>query len=356
MQLIKNILISIFIFTGCTVLAELGLSSFYDFPNGYFVAVPETGFTWEKDTVARKGINHDAHVHFDHLGSRSTSDLNRKEKAIIAIGGSTTACYSLDQNKTWTALLEEKLGEEYWVGNFGKPGSFSSHHVLQLEEITTYHDLPNIERVIIMMGVNDFSASLTDPSKYIGLSNFDIKINAFKSIPDSVLPWHRALTLAKLFKKAKDNVIKSYNRKTHREVLEECRQCRLETKEINQLPDLTKALDFYENNTMKMIQFAKRKNVEITFISQAVLWNKNLSQEEKNIVYSCIPKQGNHYSVAALVEGMQLFNKRLEKVCLRENIPFIWNDLPSSSSYFFDDYHYTEKGAEVVAESLFQKL
>lgn len=356
MMFLKNLLLSLFVFLLMICISELILSSFYNFPQGYFIATPNTEFIWKKDTLVKKGINHNAHVVFDNYGGRSISNPKTKKKAIIAIGGSTTACYSLDQQKMWTTLIEKNLGEDYWVGNFGKPGSFSSHHILQLEKIIKYKGLPKIDKIIIMMGKNDISASLINEEKYLNLSDFETKINAFKHLPDSTVPFYRQLTIAKLYKRAKHNIIRTFRRKNHGEELLECQKARQLTKEIDQLPDLSAALAFYEKNSLELIKIAKSENIPIIFISQAVLWNKNLAVEDSKLICSYIRNKGIHYSDSALAKGMELFNKRLEKVCISEGVPFIWNNIVSNSTNFFDDCHYTEIGAERTAEQILNGL
>ena len=50
------------------------------------------------------------------------------------------------------------------------------------------------------------------------------------------------------------------------------------------------------------------------------------------------------YSIEALEKGMHMINKRLEEVCEREGVKFIWNNVPSNANNFIDDSHYTIAG------------
>lgn len=356
MKLLKNILFYLVIFTILLVLAEEALSSFYKFPNGYFVATPNTNFIWKKNTDVIKGINKDASVYFDSFGARSTSNPSPKKKNIIAIGGSTTACFSLDQKDTWTAILEQQLGDDYWVGNFGKPGSYSTHHILQLEQLINYSNLPTIKKVIILMGKNDFSASLINEERYLKSDHFNSMINAFHHVPDSAVPWHRRLALSKLYKKARLNITQLYNRKTHGVELLESRKARSLTKEVNELPDLTRPLELYLNNAKQLIELAKANQIELVFVSQPVLWSKNLSNEDAKLICSNVQDKKIHYSAAALANGMSLFNAALSDLCDESGVQFIWSDLESNSENFIDDCHFTEAGARRVAENIYSQL
>ena len=231
------------------------------------VANPNSSFTWEKDSLI-KGINEDAIVSFDQFGARSVSDHKKKEKTIMVIGGSTTACYSLTQNNTWTALIEKKLPSEFWVGNFGKPGNHSFHHVEQLKHIIEYPDLPPVKTAIVLMGVNDLSACLIDEKRYYSLSDYEIKLAAFAHIPDYELPWHRRLTIFKLIKRAKQNIKAALINDSYGELLTKHRRLRQEAVKVDRLPNLNIGLQAYENNIMKMIELTNKHKINIVFVSQ----------------------------------------------------------------------------------------
>ena len=111
------------------------------------------------------------------------------------MGGSTTACFALTQEKTWTALLEGKLGASYWVGNFGRPGNNSNHHVLQFKQILKKPDLKDAKTVLIMLGVNDFVAYLISSERYVNSTNQELDRLAFQHIPNEDLPFYKKLTL-----------------------------------------------------------------------------------------------------------------------------------------------------------------
>ena len=335
---------------------ELILSLVYKFPDSYFVATPKNEFVWKKDTAIIKGIYKDAIIKFDNFGARSTSDYTTKSSAILAIGGSTTACYALDQPNTWTALLEQQLPEKYWVGNFGKLGNHSYHHVEQLKHILNYPDLPQVKTVVILMGINDFSAALINQNKYSTLSNYEINLTAFAHLPDSAMPWVRRLSITKLLKKSKNNFFSKFNPDTHGQLLQEQSKKWREAKKIDLLPDLTKGLIVYEQNILKLIEIAHQNKVNLLFISQPVLWHKTLSVEDEKLLYSNKTDGGNYYSKKALVEGIKLFNDRLEQTCLQTNTPFIQSNLASTSINFYDDCHFTEAGAKNLSEQVFEGL
>ena len=91
---LKKLLFSLFTLACLLLLLELILGLFFSFPKQHLVATPNSGFIWERDSGLIDGLNRQSNISFDELGSRSISDYRNKSKKILAIGGSTTACYA----------------------------------------------------------------------------------------------------------------------------------------------------------------------------------------------------------------------------------------------------------------------
>jgi hypothetical protein len=77
---------------------------------------------------------------------------------------------------------------------------------------------------------------------------------------------------------------------------------------------------------------------------QALLWLGGIGrfQEEPGHEY---------YSVAAMAEGMDRYNQELLTLCRTERLECIdlEKDMPKDTRMFFDDVHFTEVGAQQVA-------
>ena len=64
---------------------------------------------------------------------------------------------------------------------------------------------------------------------------------------------------------------------------------------------------------------------------------------------------GHHYySIDALAKGMKMYNETLVKICLKNKIECIdlAKQLEKKTSIFWDDMHFTEHGAQMVAKIL----
>ncbi|EDP97365.1 SGNH/GDSL hydrolase family protein [Kordia algicida OT-1] len=340
------------------VIAEVILSLLEVVPDNYYVNTPNSGFVWEINHDEITGIHQDSEVFFDELGARSISDYENKDHKIVVFGGSTTACFALTQQKTWSALLEKKMGNSYWVGNFGRPGNSSNHHTLQFKHVLEKPELSDTKTVLIMQGVNDFVAYLISSERYLNSPEQKLKKFAFQHIPDDHLPFYKRLTLYKLASKAKRNLAFYFKHQDHlTKTVVSIKELKKQSKIIEELPDLQAGLAHYEANIKNIIQQAKAKNINLVFITQATMWKPNLEPKYEDLMLtSGFQNNEAFYSTEALYAGMEIFNERLINICKQENIPCIDLKLPKTTESFYDDFHFNESGAELTAEQVSKEL
>ena len=357
-SLIKKLVFSGIVLIVLIVISEVVLSALNIFPNGYFTATPNSGFTWEINTDEIIGIEQNSEVQFDALGARSTSNISDKTHKIVAFGGSTTACFALTQTKTWTALLEEKLGDSYWVGNFGRPGNSTNHNVFQLKHILNKPELKDTETAIIMQGANDFVGYLVSAEKYTNYTYKDIERVTFQHTPEKKKAFPRNLTLYKLASIAKSKLIFKLKYKDHlTKTANTIKSSRTDAKLIDSLPDLNKGLINYEKNILDLIKIAKQKDIKLVFTTQATMWKPNLEPKyEKLIMTSGFQNNSAFYSTRAFSEGMDLFNEKLLSICEANNVPCLNLQLPKTTESFYDDFHFNESGARLVSTEIHKFL
>ena len=332
------------------IIAEVVLSLSNIFPNDYYTNTPNVSDTYPENPSKIDGISGFYEIAYDALGSRSVSDYSKATHKIVAIGGSTTVCSVLTQEKTWTALLDKKLGDSYWVGNFARSGNSSNHHVFQFQHILEKPELKDTKIVLMLVGVNDCRGYLISKEKYLHMPELDVKKSAFGHLPNTELPFFKKLTLYKLAKQARQRIL-FYSQP--RRPLNYLETFEGQTEPITELPDLTDGLNHYEHNLEKIIKEAQKRNITLIFITQPTLWQKNLSEKYKTLLaarahYHKTPL----YTGEALNEIMTVFNKRLLTVCNKFNTPVIDLQLPKNQTIFYDDMHFNESGAEVVARKI----
>lgn len=336
------------------VIAEIVLSLLEVVPNDYYTHTPNTSNQFEENPSKIGGISGFYEIAFDALGSRSVSDYSTATHKIVAFGGSTTICSALTQEKTWTAFLDKKLGNEYWVGNFGRSGNSSNHHVFQLQHMLDKPELKDTKLILMLVGVNDCRGYMISQEKYLNMSDLDVKKSAFEHIPDSEVSFIRSLTLVKLLKKAKQRILYYTQARKPLDYLETFES---DVAPMTELPDLTAGLNHYEQNLEKMIAETQKRGISIIFITQPTIWQKNISDSLKTLLAarSHINKMPL-YTGEALEKLMSRFNERLITVCRKHNIPVIDLQLPKNQTIFYDDMHFNESGAEVVADKIYSFL
>lgn len=116
------------------------------------------------------GVRDTAHFDTNQFGIRGPDfGPDGSEYRILAVGGSTTECAMLDQPETWTALVGKAIpatasGEKVWVGNVGRSGLTSRDHVVEMKYFVP--QLPRLDRVVIMVGINDLTSALKQGYSY----------------------------------------------------------------------------------------------------------------------------------------------------------------------------------------------
>jgi hypothetical protein len=134
--------------------------------------------------------------------------------------------------------------------------------------------------------------------------------------------------------------------------------------ERTELPDLSSALEEYARNIGALIDIAEEKSVRLIFMTQPTLWKAGLSEEKIALLwFGEIGKYqkgraGKYFSVEALEEGMERYNETLLDVCRRRGIECInlASRLEKNTTIFYDDCHFNESGARMVAEILSNSL
>ena len=87
-------------------------------------------------------------------------------------------------------------------------------------------------------------------------------------------------------------------------------------------------------------------------MTQPVIWREGLEPAVEALLWNgWSAEEKVYYSTRALAVGMALYNQELLRVCGSRGIDCIdlASAVPRTSEIFYDDAHYTEKGAELVA-------
>jgi hypothetical protein len=293
---------------------------------------------------------------------------NASTYRILAMGGSTTICSFLDDTKAWPALVQKKLqqtadGRPVWVGNIGKSGLTTRSHVLQMAYLTPQYPA---DAILLLVGINDLVLRIWGDENYDPhfLSNAENKsllmFKTFTILPDSLYhPFYKNLGLWKLARRTKSYLKNYVSEASLLAETERSRDLLRYGRAIDTMPDLENALEEYGGNLAQSIHAARQQNLRLILMTQPVWWNARMTAAERasllplgSIGYDAPPIKYDYYSVEVLAECMRLYNDELVSTCRQFGVEYI--DLaarvPQTAQVFYDDCHFTEFGAELVAD------
>lgn len=339
--------------------------------NKYYVHPPKLHKVYRPMLGVVSGAANMIHFRTNTEGIRGDEFSPDQQFRILTLGGSTTECQFLDQAKTWPSILQKKLNATHtrkvWVGNVGKSGLCSREFYMHMKYLLPQY--PKIDMILVLSGVNNFLRPLIEDDQYDPCfwDHYDYWENRLIRGAFSKMPYFKnkfrfhpgyydETAIGFLVKRFHYQYLQKTLYKDKRKGLLILRQGRRKASEmLNVLPDLTPGLQEYIRNLNAIIDMAAAGSVRIIFMTQPSLWKKNMTEQEKGLLWSGWAgsrKAGRYYSVEVLMGGLEQYNRKLKKVCEARGVECIDLDalLPKEASIFYDDYHFTENGAQMAAD------
>ena len=345
-------------------------------PNSFFIWPPHLQSTFNPDQSIMPGVLGQARFVTNSLGLRGDELSPTHTYRVLAIGGSTTECSYLDQFETWTyhvqkTLNENSLNHHVWVGNGGKSGQTTRHHLTAMQYLPLLE--MKIDAILLLIGGNDFVRRLARHENYDPdfLAKPESKENLIRSTfseesyinPSDRFP--KNTVIWRMMRKIKRQILQNlslHNVNDHRgESYVKWRNHRQQAAEIrDELPDLSSAHEEFARNIHKMIDIAQNKSIRLILMTQPSLWRSDLSNELDALLWfggiGDYQKEPGHiyYSPKALEQGMQSYNNILLKICHERQVECVdlAPMLEKDTSIFYDDMHYNESGAEAVSKTI----
>jgi lysophospholipase L1-like esterase len=346
-------------------------------PEGYFVWPPGFHMTFDAGEVIRHGVSFPAHLSINALGMRGELPPDGVAHRMLAVGGSTTVCVYLDDAHAWPLLLQRRLNGALspgtvWVGNVGRPGHKTSHHILQVEKLLAQY--PEVDVVILLLGFNDFVphlTALTYPTLALEPTPQQQLAMAFSVYPGwgADAPWYRRNLIGRALWRLSWRPLPGTEElqpmdakgdfqatlRHHRQ-----RAGRL----LERLPRLGDGIAAYVANVARIVDAARARDVRVVLVTQPTLWRPGLSEHEQALLWGggppfyALSEGADYYAVETLAEGMARYNRALLRVCSQRGGLCIdaASELPRTSQVFFDDAHFTEAGSAQLAELIARRL
>jgi lysophospholipase L1-like esterase len=349
-------------------IAELALRLWL--PGGYYVWPPHFRETFSLDLDVLEGASDESNLTINAQGMRGDPLPKDGRYQLLAIGGSTTICIYLDDADAWPHLVQRRLEDEFgegsvWVGNVGRTGHSTAHHLLQLEKLLGQY--PEIDAVLMLVGINDMLSRvslLRDPIPLPAIGSTQQLRSAFSIFPgsDADSPWYRRTRIEQLF------AMRSWRLPGQRGqgpqvdsqgafALRARDHRRQATEFLEELPGLPDGLAGYRRSLNDIVDAAQAAGVRLIFLTQPTLWREGLSPEEEASLWLGGPRFDRlgpgaaFYSVRALADGMARYNETLLGVCRERGVECIdvASQLPRDGVVFWDDAHFTVEGSRRLA-------
>jgi hypothetical protein len=302
-----------------------------------------------------------------------------REYRMLAIGGSTTECFYLDDTEAWPFLVEEALkrtrdGRDVWVGNVGRAGANTRDHVLHVKYLLPQY--PRIDVVLALVGANDLALRLAQGTHYTppqplhdpGVEARQIR-RAFsrwpgrlQEVPSEGASAYKKTAIYQLVRIMKETFValatsRGLWQDEAGEVIESWRANRRAAAAIiDELPDLTSGLEEFARNLNAIADLVRPRR--LVLMTQPTLWRSDLEPAAEKLLWK--GGQGNfmqergkaYYSVRVLAAAMARYNQRLLDVCEDRRLDCIdlARHVSKTPDIFVDDEHFTEMGARLVAQ------
>lgn len=337
---------------------------YYVWPPGFATRLdPEPGII--------HGVKFPADLTINSVGMRGDEPSASASYHVLAIGGSTTICVYLDDANAWPQRVQERINRKrgadtIWVGNVGRPGHTTAQHVLQVERLLPQH--PEVDAVVLLVGINDLLIylALTSPLTAGGpLHVARPEDVAFSISPgwDEGAPWYARNFVGRLARLSRWNPVEDavglQPMGPKGKFVKVVRGYRRRAGAMRQeLPDLGDAIRGYESGLRQIVDAARGADVRPILLTQPVLWREGLSPAEQELLWLGGPPLdrlhdgATYFTAGALADGMGRYNAALLRVCREQGVECLdlAERMPRTSELFYDDAHFTDAGAERVAE------
>ncbi len=330
---------------------------------GYFE--PGTRQGAESDSSIRPGVFGRATATYNEWGVRGPSvDLLRADRAnytILAIGGSTTICVALDDSETWTQLLMDGLNaaqkERFaFVGSIGVSAATTAEHARAIEKLPVVR---RFDALVFLVGINDLSVAI----QFEGASTqerLDRRArNAWPRLRDpghlSFLDLHTVQILRDSLRSAERRLEPSAKR------MAQARAARSRGPWVP-LPPLEKNLEEYRSRLSGIMAQCRRIGKRCIFLTQPALWRADLPRELDALNwFGWVGPQNRaraYVPTKDLAIGMDRYNRALLAECADNSAECydLAAAIPKDTSAFFDDCHFNESGARLVARYVADRL
>jgi lysophospholipase L1-like esterase len=305
----------------------------------------------ERDSIHLNGLSTSSTLTTNTWGFRGDEPPDDWDDyfTIVAVGGSTTHDRYLDDDLTWTALLQDHLtqtSEHVWVGNAGIAGHTTRGHILVMEEVITQI---RPDMVVLLVGINDMGLSTSDEYRTQGSPHDQNRQPFLRYVLGHSRLFHMAERFYQIYFTGAVKVNDAY-RNFEPEPIDPA----LETQLPDDLREALPQLPEYRDNLNRIIDIAQSIDAEILIMTQPSLFEDTDEWRALQGTSYFIQNQRYELNAADWWRLLDQYNQVTLDVCEARQVACydLASQIPHSLDYFFDVAHFTEAGAALVAESV----
>jgi hypothetical protein len=307
----------------------------------------------------------DGKLHINSHGFRADEITKSKPYGtyrIFVVGGSTVLCDKMPFEKTHVRVLEKLLKQHYQqqikieVLNAGNSWHTTEHSIIKyLFKIKDFD--PDL--IILWHAANDLYRSFapkrlchrkfqSDYSHFWG----PISDVVFMHAEENTRFWPKIIPHSFLL----NRLYALFEGRFYTDLRKAIRSRKLKAIDISEFPSLKS----FRRNLNSMIQVVQNNEVKLILATQPFLYNDGLSEAEKKSIWFpeafCTNENNEYPNIKSMELGVNLFNSETKKIAELHHIPLVdlEANIPKNGTFFYDDFHYTEKGNKLMAETLFE--
>lgn len=272
---------------------------------------------------------------------------------IVAVGGSTTACEYISDGKTWCDLLAGKLRKHFkdvWVNNAGLDGVSTFGHLVLMKD---YLIKMRPKIVLFLVGANE-----------IGLSDYSVwdRRDFKKPLAGLIAPYMEKLINSSEVLDYALNFYRYYRAKRIgllNQIYDftQLQPVNMSVEKVNSLLQLHKEkyLSPYTERLTSLIKICRDNSLEPVFITQPLVFGGGIDPVTGVDLGKVGPQAINGKTLWQILE---LYNQALRNTAAAQGVFLIdlAREMPKTSEFFYDNYHFTNAGCAVVASIIDQHL
>jgi lysophospholipase L1-like esterase len=276
--------------------------------------------------------------------------------SIVTIGGSTTQCFFLSDDKTWTARLEALLQPsvpKLWVNNAGLDGHSTYGHLVLLEDhVRNIH--PKV--VLFLIGANDvardpnvdFDAEIVkSPISFASPTAFVKSLSPYSEVAALLANFYRSMSAYRqglMHQKIELKELSNFDPPP-----EVARQYLADTAS-------DRYLHGYEERVLRLVAVSKANGIQPVLITQPLLAGSGI--DDVTGVDLARVRVNPRANGKMWWDSMEAYNDVTRRVGRENGVVVIdlGRELPKSSRNFYDFIHFTAAGAQQVANIIYSQL